>query len=128
MTLNMLTLLIFSSSIFSSHNDSELRHVICFEQCDIIKHDLNRSLKCPFTLGLVLLEHCHYRTVFLRKKDHRKTKNQTSQPPQLSIVPRWPAWCLQLQEWTQESQAIYDWHKSLSLTTPLCRKKKWEDS
>ena len=53
--------------------------------------------------------------VFLRKKDHRKTKNQPPQPPQLSIGPRWPAWCFQLQEWTQESQAIYDWPKSLSL-------------
>lgn len=37
--------------VFFSHKDSGLGHLICFEEFDIIKHDLSRGLKYSFTLG-----------------------------------------------------------------------------
>lgn len=40
------------------NNDSEIGRAICFLQCDI-KCDPHKGLKCPFTLGITCLVHCH---------------------------------------------------------------------
>lgn len=58
MNFNVLNLLILLPFVFASH-DSGFGHVICLEQWNIIKCDLSRGLKCPFALGLDLLQRCH---------------------------------------------------------------------